>query len=200
MHRKEKIEIGELTGRCLAAFTQAGTLDLSLDQLARKVGVSKRMLIHYFGGRESLEEQVFALLEDRLRAQFSAELFPQGATLHTAVMALWNRSTAPESRGALRVVMDATRRAWTGSARAGEFYAEQQRLWVDLLLKFLPDPAAVEELLQLFQGAVQVYLVTGDREPGRRALTRMIQREIQLQHAAADALPRPPSPGGSGSV
>jgi AcrR family transcriptional regulator len=193
MRRKDDTEIGELTGRCLAAFAQAGTLDLSLDQLARKVGISKRMLIHYFGGRERLEEQVFALLEDRLRAQFNAELFPEGATLHLAVMALWNRSTALESQGALRVVMDATRRAWSGSARARAFYAEQQRLWVDLLLKFLPDPAAVEELLQLFQGAVQVYLVTGDREPGRRALTRMIQREMQLARTSSGALPRPPS-------
>jgi AcrR family transcriptional regulator len=207
VRRKEDTEIAELTGRCLAAFTQAGTLDLSLDQLAQKVGASKRMLVHYFGGRESLEERVFALLEERLRTQFSAELFPAGATLHSAVMALWNRSTAPESQGALRVVMDATRRAWTstrdqassrdqtGSARARAFYAVQQRLWVALLLKFLPDPAAVEELLQLFQGAVQVYLVTGDREPGRRALTRMIQREMRLAHTSPGAPPSPPSPG-----
>jgi AcrR family transcriptional regulator len=177
VRRKEKAEIGELTARCLAAFARAGTLDLSLDRLALNVSISKRMLIHYFGSREELEERVFALLEDRLRAQFSAELFPPGAALHAAVMALWSRSTAPESRGALRVVMDATRRAWSGSARAKAFYAEQQRLWVEMLLKFLPDPAAVEELLQLFQGAVLVYLVTGDREPGRRALTRMILGE-----------------------
>ncbi|MGB6690105.1 MAG: TetR/AcrR family transcriptional regulator [Terracidiphilus sp.] len=181
MRRKEEAEIGELTGRCLATFTQAGTLDLSLDRLAAKVGISKRMLIHYFGSREELEERVFALLEDRLRAQFGVESLPAGATLHSAVMALWNRSTASESRGALRVVMDATRRAWSGSARAKAFYAEQQGLWVELLLKFLPDPAAVEELLQLFQGAVLVYLVTGDREAGRRALTRMIRRETEKE-------------------
>jgi AcrR family transcriptional regulator len=175
---KEKVEIGELAGRCLAAFTRAGTLDLSLDRLAGRVGMSKRMLIHYFGSRDNLEEQVFALLEQRLRAQFSAHLFPSGATLQSAVMALWDQSTAPESRGALRVVMDATRRAWSGSARAKAFYGEQQRLWVDLLLEFLPDPAAVEELLQLFQGAVLLYLVTGDGEAGRRALGRMILREM----------------------
>jgi AcrR family transcriptional regulator len=179
VRRKEQAEIGELTGRCQAAFTQAGTLDLSLDRLAQRVGISKRMLIHYFGTREELEERVFALLEERLRAQFRAESLPAGATLHSAVMALWNLSTAPESLGALRVVMDATRRAWSGSARASAFYAEQQRLWVELLLNFLPDPAAVEELLQLFQGAILVYLVTGDREPGRRALTRMIFRETE---------------------
>jgi len=46
-------------------------------------------------------------------------------------------------------------------------------------LKFLPNPQAVEELLQLFQGAILVYLVTGDRETGRRALLRMLDREAR---------------------
>ena len=43
-----------------------------------------------------------------------------------------------------------------------------------MLREFLPDPVAVETLLQLFQGAALVYLVTGDRAPGRRALDRLI--------------------------
>ena len=177
MHRKPKSEIDELTGRCLAAFVEAGSLDISLDHLAAKVGVSKRMLVHYFGGRENLEQGAFALLEDRLRATFRAERFPPGRSLQAAVSALWEQTTAPESRGILLVVMDATRRAWSGTERAKAFYAEQQRLWVELLATFLPDPAAVEELLQLFQGAVLAYLVTGDRAMGKRALARMILNE-----------------------
>jgi hypothetical protein len=43
-------------------------------------------------------------------------------------------------------------------------------------MRFLPDTGAVEELLQLFQGAILAYLVTGDREQGRRALGRMTRR------------------------
>ncbi|MGA2851179.1 MAG: TetR/AcrR family transcriptional regulator [Terracidiphilus sp.] len=183
MQRKTRSEIDELTGRCLAAFVEAGSLDLSLDHLSSKVGVSKRMLIHYFGSRENLEEGAFALLEDRLRATFRAELFSPGSSPKTVVGALWDQITAPASRGTLLVVMDATRRAWSGTERAKAFYAEQQRLWVELLGKFLPDPAAVEELLQLFQGAVLAYLVTGDREMGKRALVRMILKE------QADAAP-----------
>jgi len=73
LQRKPKSEIDQLTGRCLAAFVEAGSLDLSLDHLAAKVGISKRMLIHYFGSRENLEEAAFALLEERLRATFRAE-------------------------------------------------------------------------------------------------------------------------------
>ena len=55
MQAKRKPDQDELLERCLAAFVKAGTIDLSLDQLASRVGISKRMLVHYFGGRENIE-------------------------------------------------------------------------------------------------------------------------------------------------
>jgi AcrR family transcriptional regulator len=166
----------QLVERSLAAFIQAGTLDLSLDRLARQTGISKRMLVHYFGGRENLEERAMTLLEERLRAQFAPESFPRRASSKAVVEALWERATAPGSRGLLLLLMDLGRRAWSGSARAKAFHAEQRRLWIQLLLKYLPDQAAVEEVLQMFQGAVLAYLITGDRKPGRRALLRLVSR------------------------
>jgi AcrR family transcriptional regulator len=181
MHRKENQDLDRLVESCLAAFIAAGTLDLSLDRLSSKVGTSKRMLIHYFGSRENLEERAFALLEDRLRDRFRAERFPPGVSLETVVTMLWDQSTAPQSRGVLLLIMDVSRRGWSGSDKARAFYREQQRLWVDLLLKFLPDAHAVEELLQLFQGAILAYLVTGDRELGKRALARMILRDRNIE-------------------
>jgi hypothetical protein len=135
------------------------------------------MLIHYFGGRENIEERAMTLLEQRLRAQFAPESFPPGTSPEAVVTALWERTTAPQARGVLLLVMDLSRRAWNGSARAKAFYAEQQRLWVRLLMKFLPDQPKVEEVLQLFQGAVLAYLITGDPEPGRRSLARMFSKQ-----------------------
>jgi AcrR family transcriptional regulator len=173
MQRKESHDIDRIAAACLGAFIAAGTLDLSLDGLAQAVGISKRMLIHYFGSRENLELKALALLEERLRDSFRAERFPPGVRLATVVDALWKQSTAPESRGVLLVIMDVSRRGWSGSERAKSFYREQQRLWVDLLRHFLPDELAVEELLQLFQGAILAYLITGDEEMGARALRRM---------------------------
>ncbi len=168
------VDQDELLGRCLAAFIRAGTIELSLDQLAHEAGTSKRMLIHYFGGRENLEERAMPLLEERLRAQFAPESFPGRVSPEALVSALWDRTTAPEAKGVLLLVMDLSRRAWNGSFRAKAFYAEQQRLWVELLMKFLPDRRMVEEVLQLFQGAVLAYLITGDPEPGRRSLARAL--------------------------
>ena len=171
----------QLLESCLAAFVSAGSLDLSLDSLAKAVGSNKRMLIHYFGGHDNLEEMALSLLEDRLRARFQSGSFPARTSLCSALKSLWEQATHPEARGVLLVTMDLTRRGWSGSERGRGFFEEQQRLWTDLLLELLPDPKAVESLLQLFQGAVLVYLVTGDSDRGWRALERAASVESELR-------------------
>jgi AcrR family transcriptional regulator len=184
MLRRKKPDLGVLLDRCLAAFVEAGTLDVSLDQLADKAGSSKRMLVHYFGGRENIEEQTITRLENRLRAQFVPEAFPPGATVQAVVSALWDRTTAPQSRGVLLLVMDLSKRAWSGSKRARLFYAEQQSLWIELLMRYLPDGPTVEEVLQTFQGAVLAFLVTGDGELGRRVLMRILENQEKARSRA----------------
>lgn len=181
MARKKDQDTREnLLEACLAAFVRSGTLDLSLDSLAKTAKTSKRMLIHYFGTREALEEQAMARLEDRLRARFRAGTFPPGTQLKFVVNTLWDQITSPQSRGILLLTMDLTRRGWSGSERGRRFFDEQQRLWSEMLREFLPDPGAVETLLQLFQGCALVYLVTGDRDRGRHALDRLITAETRL--------------------
>ncbi len=59
--------------------------------------------------------------------------------------------------------------ARSGSPKAQAFYAEQQRLWVELLLGFTEDRSKIEDVLQLFQGAVLAFLISGNAEPGRLA-------------------------------
>lgn len=181
--RKSGPNLQNVLEQCLKAFVHAGTLDLSLDQLADKVGISKRMLIHYFGGREEIEERAMTLLEQRLRQQFVPENFAGSISAVNVVTSLWEQTTAQEARGVLLLVMDVSRRAWSGSRRAKAFYAEQQRLWVQLLMKFLPDHPIVEEFLQLFQGAVLAFLVTGDPEPGKRSLLRFLS-DVQVRPAS----------------
>jgi AcrR family transcriptional regulator len=170
---RETTDLADLAESCLGAFVRSGTLDLSLDQLARDVGISKRMLVHYFGGRDAIEERAMMLLENRLRAQFAPENFPAGVGIQIVIHALWDRTTNPHSKGILLLVMDLSRRAWNGSPRATSFYQEQQRLWVELLLRYLPDRNTVEDVLQCFQGAILAYLITGNPEPGRRMLDRL---------------------------
>jgi AcrR family transcriptional regulator len=179
--KKNQGQREKLLETCLSAFLRAGTLDLSLDALAKAAKSSKRMLVHYFGSREALEEMAMARLEERLRSRFRAGAFPAGTPLRSVVTALWDQLTAPESRGVLLVTMDVTRRSWSGSERGKRFFEEQQRLWAEMLREVLPEAGAVETLLQLFQGAVLVYLATGDRERGRRALGRLTALETGIR-------------------
>jgi len=175
----------QLLEACLTAFLRAGTLDLSLDKLAKSGKTSKRMLVHYFGSREALEEMAMARLEERLRSRFRAGAFPPGTPLRSVVKVLWEQMTAPQSRGVLLVTMDLTRRSWSGSERGKRFFEEQQRLWTEMLQDFLPDSVAVQTLLQLFQGAALVYLVTGDKKRGWQALDRLVGME-SAAHAQSD--------------
>ena len=180
MPRKKKEGAREqLLESCLAAFVRAGTLDLSLDALAKSVKSSKRMLVHYFGTREALEEAAMVRLEERLRARFRAGVFPAETPVRSVVTVLWDQLTAPQARGILQLTMDLTRRSWSGSERGKRFFEEQQQLWAEMLREFLPDAGSVEALLLMFQGAALVYLVTGDRERGRRALDRLLQGMTQ---------------------
>ncbi|MDE1177994.1 MAG: TetR/AcrR family transcriptional regulator [Edaphobacter sp.] len=176
MQRRENELQRELLEGCLGAFVEAGSLEISLDRLAERVGTSKRMLIHHFGSRENLEERATALLEDRLRARFAPGTLPARATVETVLLHLWDSSTAPPSRGVLLLVMNLTQRAWGGSKRARVFYLEQQRLWEDLLLQYLPDREVVRDLLQAFQGALLAFLITGDDQGGRKMLRRFCSR------------------------
>src|SRR5260370_1850656 len=151
--RKKKAGKEELLEGCLAAFVRRGTVELRLDELAKDVGTSKRMLVHSSGGRENIEEGAMVLVERRLRARFAPESFPAGVSPRTVVITLWEQTTTPEARGVLLLVMDLSRRAWNGSPRAKDFYAEQQPLWVHLLIKFMPDQRNDDELLQPFHHA-----------------------------------------------
>ena len=168
-----------LTERCLAAFVAAGSLELSMDRLASAVKVSKRMLIHYFGNRETLELSALSLLEERLRAQFGSESQPPGISPRLVIQRLWEQTAAPEARGALLLIMDIARRASHGSERARDFYAQQLELWRALLAQHLPSRSAVDAVLQAFQGAVFEYLVSGDRDAAKSTLMRAAARELR---------------------
>jgi hypothetical protein len=48
-------------------------------------------------------------------------------------------------------------------------------------MRYLPDRPTVEEVLQAFQGAVLAFLVTGDREPGRRAVMRILESQEKVR-------------------
>ena len=57
----------ELLEKCLNAAIETGSLDCSINVIAKRIGTSGRMLVYHFGSKHSLEKQVISLLERRLR-------------------------------------------------------------------------------------------------------------------------------------
>lgn len=163
-----------LLERCLAITAARGSLSLSLDELAREAGTTKRMLVHYFRSRDMLERAIIALLEERLREQFARSPQPAAAPIASPVLALWDQVTAPGMEGVLRLVLEVTRRAWSGDDDAKRFLDGQQQAWVALLSAHLPDTDAVTCVLHLFQGALLDYAVSGDAARGRRSVVRLL--------------------------
>ena len=56
-----------LLEQCLAAAIEMGTLECSINMLAKQVGTSGRMLVYHFGSKQEMERQLIDLLETRLR-------------------------------------------------------------------------------------------------------------------------------------
>jgi hypothetical protein len=61
---------------------------------------------------------------------------------------------------------------------------ESRKIGVTSKRGYLPDRPTVEEVLQAFQGGVLAFLVTGDREPGRRAVMRILENQEKVRSRA----------------
>lgn len=65
------------------AFSKDGLAGARIDEIARRAGVNKRMLYHYFGSKEGLFKAVVAdRLERKGRVMASAPADPEGALVH----------------------------------------------------------------------------------------------------------------------
>ena len=164
-----------LLERCFAAAQAGDSLELSLHELAERAGTSARMLIYHFGSRDALEHAMVARLEEELRERFRAfESAAPGQGPRTAVLSLWEALTHPSMRGLLRLVMDVLHRAQRGDAPARSMAAAQTVLWEEFLAPRLDDRARSAALFLLVQGAVLDFLVLGDPQRGRSALTAFL--------------------------
>jgi len=179
----------ELLESCFRAALDGGSLDLGLDVFARRAGTSARMLVHHFGSREGLERALIARLENELRTTYGA-LVAAGepaarsgrgggsrVRVERAVLSLWDRLTAPATRGLLRLSMEMAHRAGRGDGDARRVMLAEADAWARLLVDGPArlDRDAAEGLVLLVQGAALDFLVTEDPARGQRALLRYLR-------------------------
>jgi AcrR family transcriptional regulator len=89
-------------GKVVAYAAEGGIADRSLREIAAAVGSSHRMLLYHFGSREGLMAAIVAFIEEQQRAAM-VEVTAGAADAGTAMIAFWQRLTAPELRPFIRL-------------------------------------------------------------------------------------------------
>ena len=167
----------ELLEKCLAAAIETGSLDSSINVIAKRIGTSGRMLVYHFGSKQELEKQVIGLLERRLLCQLW--LFQEAAqNTHTAepLIKMWEHLTSKHMYGLMKLTMEFNQRAVQGDEETRQFLEQVNQEWIEALAKMLQDKASAVVLLHLFQGAILDYLATGNAERGKQTIRIFMER------------------------
>ena len=159
--------------KCLATAIETGTLGSSINQIAKKIGTSSRMLVYHFGSKSELERQTISLLEMHLQEKL--QLF-QSLEIQEAkrpvepFLAIWEHLTSADMCGLLKLTMELQQRAIQGDLETKLFLEKENKKWISILSQMLNNQDVAISLLYLFQGAIIDFLTTGKAENGRRAI------------------------------
>lgn len=166
----------ELLEKCLAAALETGSLDSSINVIAKRIGTSGRMLVYHFGSKQELEKQVIGLLERRLLCQLW--LF-QGAIQNSdtvePLIKMWEHLTSKQMYGLMKLTMEFNQRAVQGDEETRQFLEQANQEWIEALTKMLQDEASAVMLLHLFTGAILDYLTTGDAARGEQTIRNFMK-------------------------
>jgi AcrR family transcriptional regulator len=155
--------------RCLEVLRDTGFGNLSLREIAGRVGTSHRMLLYHFGSREGLLAAVVETIEADQRDAL-AGLVGQG-DLERANRAFWERLADPALAPAERLFFEVYAQAlygreWTDTFRAAVIDAWERPLVATFVGIGLDEPSARAHArlgLAVTRGLLLDLLLTGDR-------------------------------------
>jgi AcrR family transcriptional regulator len=168
----------EILERCLTAMIAEGVLDSSLNAIAKKIGVSGRMLVYHFGSKQELERQLISLLEIRLRNQLrSLQTLSLEESDRSAkpLLEMWKHLTSLEMRGLLKLTMELNQKAIQGDTDIQQFLEHETQQWIESLSLLTRDKTVALSLFHLFQGALLDFLTTGNAHRGEQTIRAFIQ-------------------------
>lgn len=175
----------ELVVAALAELSHQGVTGMSLRPLARALGTSDRMLIHYFDTREALVRAVLAEAFDRL-----AGARVQGAG---TVRGLWSQLTSEDALPAVRLHLEASALAH-GNAAWRQMLAPLTVDWLGRLEHWLVedgvDPARAPDLAGLISACVDGCLLRLGAEGASQGIDAVLtELESVVDAAAARTVP-----------
>ncbi|MEV6833918.1 TetR/AcrR family transcriptional regulator [Streptomyces sp. NPDC051133] len=151
--------------------TAHGIADLSLRGLGAAIGVSHRMLIHYFGSKEQLLVEIVRTSERRRRELLSQLRLEPGLSPSGVARRLWRELTDPRLAGQERLFFEICGHALRGRPEAVPVLDGLVSDWLEPLAAAETaagvDPAAARNRARLglatVRGLLLDLLATGDR-------------------------------------
>ncbi|MFG2789723.1 TetR/AcrR family transcriptional regulator [Streptomyces sp. NPDC048419] len=148
-----------------------GIADLSLRRLGAAIGVSHRMLIHYFGSKEQLLVEIVRTSERRQRELLSRLRLEPGLSPADAARLLWRQLTDPRLAGQERLFFEIYGHALRGRPEAVPILGGLVTDWLEPLVAAEvaagADPVAARNRARLglatVRGLLLDLLATGDR-------------------------------------
>jgi AcrR family transcriptional regulator len=148
-----------------------GIADLSLRGLGAAIGVSHRMLIHYFGSKEQLLVEIVRTSERRQRDVLSRLRLEPGLSPADVARLLWQQLTDPRLAGQERLFFEICGHALRGRPEAAPVLEGLVTDWLEPLVAAEvgagAEPAAARNRARLglatVRGLLLDLLATGDR-------------------------------------
>ncbi|SFY32592.1 TetR/AcrR family transcriptional regulator [Streptomyces atratus] len=148
-----------------------GFADLSLRGLGAAIGVSHRMLIHYFGSKEQLLVEIVRMSERRQRDLLSRFRLEPGLSPSDAARLLWQQLTDPRLASQERLFFEIYGNALRGRPEAAPALEGFVNNWLEPLVAAEvaagADPAMARNRARLglatVRGLLLDLLATGDR-------------------------------------
>ncbi|WP_327299220.1 MULTISPECIES: TetR/AcrR family transcriptional regulator [unclassified Streptomyces] len=148
-----------------------GIADLSLRRLGAAIGVSHRMLIHYFGSKERLFVEIVRTSERRQRDLLSRLRLESGLSPADLARRLWQQLADPRLAGQERLFFEVCGQALRGRPEAAPVLEGLVKDWLEPLVAAEvsagADPAVARRRARMglatVRGLLLDLLATGDR-------------------------------------
>ncbi len=179
-----------LLAATVAYVEQHGVADLSLRQLAEKVGTSHRLLIYHFGDKEGLMVAVVEEIE-RIQRRWLESLWERDMTPLELMRMSWERTCDPKLDRTLRLFVEIYGHAVQGFAHTAPLLDTLIGAWMDpttdLFRRMGMSPAQARTHARLhiatMRGLMLDLLATGDLKAGQAAFDQYIQQYEKLPGA-----------------
>jgi AcrR family transcriptional regulator len=147
-----------------------GISDLSLRPLAEALGTQAPVLLHHFGTKEQLIQELLGRVRDRLRALGRSA---EAETHRSDLGAVWTWVSDPEQAALMRLFFEAYGLALRNPERYSDFLSHAVRDWLDEPMAAIDDVSATLAIATV-TGLLLDLLTTGDRVRVEDAMERFI--------------------------